>query len=325
MKRIISASRRTDIPAFYGDWFMRRLKEGAAGYVNPYGGQKYITPLTPQTVHCFVFWSKNYIPFMSNLEKILKSGFNFYFNYTINGLPSLFEKHVPPKEQTIENLKELSAIYSPKHLTWRYDPILISTKTDYNYHRSNFESIAASLSGSVERCYTSFVHPYGKVTRNIEKLQRETGITANTPAIEEQRALAEDLAKTAGRYGITLHSCCNDELLSPTVKKAHCIDGPLIEELFGPAETALKRKPSRKNCGCTESIDIGVYDSCPHGCAYCYATVNKEAAASRLQHHDPSSTFLGYTAQQSANWIAEIKDKEETTTQEDTDQQMTLF
>jgi len=120
MKRIISVSRRTDIPAFYGDWFMNRLYEGFAGVVHPFGGQRYIVPLKPEDVVCFVFWSKNFTPFLKHLKTIENMGYKFYFNYTITGLPSVFESNVE-KQAAIESLKHLSKTYSPKHINWRFD------------------------------------------------------------------------------------------------------------------------------------------------------------------------------------------------------------
>jgi len=115
MKRIISVSRRTDIPAFYGDWFMSRVKKGFAGVVNPYGGKKYIVSLKPEDVSCFVFWSKNFMPFLENLKILDELGYKFYFNYTVTGLPEVFETNLD-KQSAIESLKYLAKTYSPAHI-----------------------------------------------------------------------------------------------------------------------------------------------------------------------------------------------------------------
>jgi len=125
MKRIISVSRRTDIPAFYGDWFMQRLNDGFAGLVHPFGGNKYIIPLRPENVICFVFWSKNFSSFIENLKIIDELGYKFYFNYTVTALPSVLENNVE-KRSAIETLKHLSTMYSPEHINWRFDPIILS-------------------------------------------------------------------------------------------------------------------------------------------------------------------------------------------------------
>ncbi len=306
MPRIISVSRRTDIPAFYGEWFMNRLKEGCAGYVNPFGGQKYIISLKPEDVICFVFWSKNFAPFIENLKIIEDLGYRFYFNYTITGFPEIFERNMVRKEIAIKALKELSRLYSPKHINWRYDPIIISDITDYNFHIKNFEILASLLEGYVERCIFSFVMLYGKVTRNFEKLRREHHINIFDPDIQLRLKLANELADIAESHGIKMLSCCGDYLLGPKIRKAHCIDGKLIEELFG-IRFKYREKPTRKDCSCTESVDIGAYDTCPHGCIYCYANVNKEIAEARFRGHDENSAFLGYSKAESDKWVRDLK------------------
>jgi len=171
MKRTISVSRRTDIPVFYGDWFMGRLKEGFAGVVHPFGGQRYIVSLKPEDVVCFVFWSKNFSPFIENLKIIDSLGYKFYFNYTVTGLPGVFETNLD-KRSAIETLKQLSAMYSPKHINWRFDPIVISAISDRNFWLRAFEELAGEFEGVVERCYLSFVVNYGKVVRNFAEFEK---------------------------------------------------------------------------------------------------------------------------------------------------------
>jgi hypothetical protein len=163
------------------------------------------------------------------------------------------------------------------------------------------------LVGRVERCYFSFVTEYEKVKRNLLPPLTDNGISLLEPHREEKIALADRLAATAERYGIRMYSCCGDYLLSPWVHKAHCIDGAIIEQLFFPQGFEHKEKPTRKECGCTESIDIGTYDTCPHGCLYCYANANKAVARAAYQRHDPQSAFLGFGKSQSDPWVAEIR------------------
>ncbi len=306
MKRIISVSRRTDIPAFYGEWFMDRLKVGFAGYVNPFGGQKYVVSLKPEDVAAFVFWSKNFKPFIGNLEIIRALEYKFYFNYTITGLPGIFECNLAGKDEAIETLKELSRKYSPGHINWRYDPIVISDVTDYDFHIRNFKSLAASLEGYVKRCYFSFAVRYRKVKANLEKLKAEQGVKIVDPDNDFRIKLASDLAKIAHKHEIDMFTCCGDFLLSPEINKAHCIDGKLLEELF-QAKFVHAEKPSRKECGCTGSIDIGAYDTCPHGCVYCYANMNTRMAIVRFHEHNDSSAFLGYAKAQGDKWVDVIE------------------
>jgi hypothetical protein len=306
MKHIISVSRRTDIPAFYGDWFMRRLKEGFAGMVNPFNGQKYFVSLKPEDVTCFVFWSKNFGPFLDNLKAIDKMGYKFYFNYTVTALPNVFESNVD-KQSAIETLKQLSKIYSPQHINWRFDPIIISSICDRDFYLRAFEKLASEFAGLVERCYFSFVTNYYKVKRNFEVLEKNKGVTITDCSEDFKIELANELASIAECYGIQMYSCCGDYLIGNKIQKAHCIDGSIIESLFFPDGLQYKEKPTRDQCGCTESTDIGTYDTCPHGCVYCYANAHKSKATQRYNNHEKDSAFLGYTKAESDKWLAELK------------------
>jgi len=316
MKKIISVSRRTDIPAFYGQWFMNRLKEGFVGVVHPLGGERYIVSLKPRDVVCFVFWSKNFRPFLENLKIIENLGYKFYFNYTVTGLPAVFESNVE-KDAAIEALKQLSATFSPKHINWRFDPIIISDISDRNFYIRSFEKLAAEFQGLVERCYFSFVVRDGKVIRNFDKLTEQKGIKIVDKQNDFKIELANELADIAGRFGIEMFSCCGDYLLGEKVEKAHCIDSSIIERLFYPHGLSCRTKPTRNQCGCTESTDIGTYDTCPHGCIYCYANANKEKAFQAAGCHEKDSAFLGYSKAQSDRWLEEIKNAK---TEEDFEQ-----
>ena len=307
MSNIISVSRRTDIPAFYGDWFINRLNEGLAGYVNPFGGQKYIVSLKPENVSCFVFWSKNFQPFIEKLKTMEAMGYKrFYFHFTITGLPNIFESNLTETEYAIATLKELSRMYSPKHVNWRYDPIVISSITGADFHLKNFENIASRLKGHVERCYFSYPYLYKKVKRNIDKFQKEKSITIYDPDNDFKLNLAQQLADIADRYDMSMNSCGNKDLVGGKIKQAHCVDGDIIGELFFNNDFKYVIKPSREGCGCAESTDIGAYDTCPHGCIYCYANVNKEKASTIFENHEVESAFLGHSKSDSDKWISDI-------------------
>ena len=303
MKRIISVSRRTDVPAFYGDWFMRRLKEDFAGVANPFGGQKYIISLKPQDVICFVFWSKNFSPFLENLKILDGLGYRFYFNYTVTGLPAVFESNLD-KQSAIKTLKQLGRIYSPRHINWRFDPIIISSICDRNFYIRAFEDLASQFAGYVERCYFSFVTEYNKVKCNFAELARTKGVRIIDTNADFKIELANELADIAERYGIRMFSCCGDYLVSDKIKKAHCINGGVIEELFFSKGFQYTQKPTRNQCGCTQSTDIGAYDTCPHGCVYCYANVNKPITYKAFRNHDRNSAFLACRKSESDKWLA---------------------
>ena len=291
--RIISVSRRTDVPAFYGDWFMNRLKAGFAEYVNPYSGAKHIVSLSLEHVVCFVFWSKNFEPFTDNLKEIKARGYHSYFQFTINGLPKIFESNVVETSTAIKTLKAISRMYSPAHVNWRYDPIMITKVTDGGFHLKNFRSLASQLEGYVERCYFSFPTFYGKVKRNFAIFEKENRFPILDPDKQFKIDLANRLADIAEQHGITMKSCCGDHLVGGKIEKAHCVDGDVIGRLFYQGHYPHRLKPSRAECGCAESTDIGAYDTCPNGCIYCYATVNQYKARDAHAKHDAMSDFLG--------------------------------
>ncbi len=305
MRRIISASRRTDIPAFYGEWFMRRVQDGFVGVVNPFGGRRYRVSLRPDDVDCLVFWSKDFTPFLAHLEVLDRLGYRFYFNYTLTALPSVFESDVD-KHAALRTLKHLAGRCSPAHINWRFDPIILSSISDEAFYLRAFESLASELEGLVERCYFSYVAFYGKVRRNFRNLEKAQGVQVLEPNEQVRIDLANRIAEVAAEHGIAMYSCCGDYLVGDRIQKAHCIDGALIERLFGPSETPYRDKGTRPECGCTESADIGTYNTCPHGCVYCYANANKAAARQAFEQHDPDSAFLGYSKARSDAWIAEL-------------------
>lgn len=284
---------------------MGRLKDGFSGVVYPFGGQKYVVSLKPEDVTCLVFWSKNFTPFLENLKTIESMGYKFYFNYTVTGLPGCFETNVD-KKSAVDTLKLLSRTYSPQHINWRFDPIIISSICGRHFFISAFERLACQFEGLVQRCYFSFVCEYNKVRRNFEQLRSSTGIEITETSQDFKIDLANELADTADHHGIKMFSCCGDCLIGDKIKKAHCIDGSIIESLFFPKGLQYVEKPTRDQCGCTESTDIGTYDTCPHGCVYCYANAHKSKAYETFANHNNDSAFLGYSKSESDRWVTEI-------------------
>jgi hypothetical protein len=307
VSRIVSISRRTDIPAFYGEWFQRRLDEGFAGWENPFGGRKYLVSLKREDVIALVFWSKNYRPFLPVLERVRSMAYPTVLNYTITGLPHEFESHLVPTDDALDSLIELSRIYSPDQINWRYDPIVVSSTTPPRFHEKRFAELCAKLAGHVKRCYFSYAIQYGKVARNFKRFEREHGMEFVDPSASERIALARRLAEIAAVHDIEILTCCGDYLIDDCIKKAHCVDGDMISRLYYNGNWHVVERPTRKECGCTESTDIGKYDTCPHGCIYCYANINKEQAIKSLRAHDPSAAFLRYTKAQSDRFVEEIR------------------
>jgi len=327
--QLISISRRTDIPAFYGDWFMRRVTEGFAGWENPFGGRRTLVSLRRADVRCLAFWSKNFRPFLPHLRTLQELGYPCFFNYTITGLPSVFETHTVPAEDAVDSLRDLARCFSPEHINWRYDPIILSERTPPDYHLARFAGLAAALQGRITHCIVSFVWRYSKVERNFAALECAQDFRIFDPDVAARRQLAEQLAAIAAAHGIALYSCCGDDLLSPPrpgeataggsggpallpapIRKAHCLDGETISRLYPGVPCRMAAHPTRPECGCAENVDIGRYDTCPHGCVYCYANVNKARADTCRRTHDPDSAFLGYTKAESDRFVAELREEE---------------
>ena len=290
--RVVSVSRRTDIPAFYTEWFMNRVRDGFCHWMNPFGGQVYRVSLRPEDCLALVFWTRNARPIMRHLDALSAGGHRFYFQYTINGYPREIDTHAPPARAAVTALGRLAEMVSPELVMWRYDPVVFSSITPSEYHVRTFESLSAELEGATRRCYLSFIDPYGKTQRNLTRVDREFHLGLRRPDVTEQRELLAQLAPIADARGMTLHACCDDPVPDLGVQKAHCIDSDVIRHLRPDAFRKLKAAPSRKGCGCVEAVDIGAYDTCTFGCIYCYATNSRKAALARRSRHDPMDTIL---------------------------------
>lgn len=288
MSHVISASRRTDIPAFYADWFTRRLRAGSVTVLQPYTRRPFVVSLMPGDVSAFVFWSKNYAPLLSLLDAVEKTSRNLFFHFTITANREL-EGAVPDYREAVRDFLFLCRRYGAERVLWRYDPVCVTDKLSFETHEERFAMLAEQLEGQVKKCVISFVHPYKKVLTNMAKY----GNQALVPLPEEvKRDYAARIALRAGAKGIRMYACCNDYLLSDSVGKASCIDGAYLSKIF---RTPLDTRPAsmRKECACTRSFDIGAYDTCGHGCLYCYANTDKNRAGAARLKHDPSSNALG--------------------------------
>ena len=287
MQQVISASRRTDIPAFYSEWFLNRLAAGHVDVLHPFTRQWFPVSLKQEDVGAIVFWSKNYAPLLPKLEQVERTTRNLFFHFTITGNKDL-ELRVPDIKNTTEDFLYLEKRYSPDHLIWRFDPICITDKLSLDLHEERFIACAERLKGYAKSCYISFSHPYRKVIVNFQKYSIHTPVAVPE---EQQRSFAQRLARLAGKYGIRLFACCNGHLLSNDVLMGRCIDGRNLSLLFG---TALETRAaaSRKQCGCTRSMDIGSYNTCAHGCLYCYANTDQEKASHAPEMISPDSPAL---------------------------------
>ena len=287
MPHVISASRRTDIPAFYTQWLVRRLRAKSVHVRNPYSGRSSRVSLAPGDVAALVFWSKNYAPLLPRLEEVEQTTKNLFFHFTITGNRDM-EPGVPDPRDAIGDYRFLSRRFLPERVVWRFDPICITDKLSYEVHEERFLRCAEQLRGAVKRCIISFVHPYKKVLANMA---RQTDHTLADLSLLQKRQYAVRLAAQAEHFGIRLFACCNDYLLCDAIGKSACIDGRYLSVLF---QSALDTRPAsiREQCACTRSVDIGAYDTCAHGCLYCYANADGERAGTAPSRHDPSWNAL---------------------------------
>ncbi len=294
---IISASYKTDIPTFYGEWFINRLRAGSCKMANPYGRQVYTIDLTAEHVDGFVFWTKNIGPFLKYLPEVQQRGYPFIVQHTINGYPRELEFRVINYARTVEHMKELADIYGPHVAIWRYDPIVISSLTPLDWHRRNFETLASSLAGTTDEVVVSFAQIYKKTKRNMDWAAHKFGFDwkdHEAISLETIRDLVAELAQIAKAYGMQLKICSQKALLIPGVtEEARCVDAERLESISGRSIVAkTKLQGNRKECGCFASRDVGEYDTCPHGCVYCYAVQYRDVALLRYKEHDPASEFL---------------------------------
>ncbi|MGZ4790110.1 MAG: DUF1848 domain-containing protein, partial [Terriglobales bacterium] len=201
---LISASYKTDIPAFYGEWFMNRLDAGYCHMRNPYNGQVTRVDLTRDVVDGFVFWTKNLGPFLPHLTEVHRRGFPFMVQYTINGYPRALEISVLESAKAAEHVRQVSDQFGRDTVVWRYDTILISSLTPVDFHLGNFALIAESLRSYTNECVISFAQIYRKTKRNLDRAAAEEHFTWREPTSEERQTLLKTLLGIAKQNGMAL-------------------------------------------------------------------------------------------------------------------------
>ncbi len=293
-KYIISASRRTDIPAFYLDWFMEGIQAGSFEVINPYNRVKRIIDISPEKVHSIVFWSKNYGPFLGSgaHDKLIKLGYNLFFHFSINSENSVLEPGVPSLKIRLDQLEELSGINSPENIVWRFDPVCYYMVKDgvpgggsVKNNLSDFSKIAEKASRcGVTKAITSFVDPYKKINTRINYLQKQGSDIVKIVDIDSGKKvrILKRMAKLLKSKGISLDLCCEKELFSHpgmpgqnSIGQSACISGRQLSDLFkgNPVTQRDYGQRAKQGCLCTKSIDIGSYEQhpCFHNCIFCYA------------------------------------------------------
>jgi hypothetical protein len=260
---IISASRRTDIPAFFPEWFSSCLDAGAASFPNPYSGKPASVSLRGDEVAAFVFWTRNPAPFFPVLDRLEREGRRSVFQFTVTGLPRELEPFVPPPADAVSAFRRLSGRIGPARVLWRFDPLLPGE--DPEALVSRFDRLSAALRGFAERCTLSVAHPYRKslrATRGSPGIWRQTG--GFQDAVSRAAAIGRE-------RGFDMRSCCSPLLAESGIPPAACVDGEHLEKLWPGAGIPAAPSPTRPGCLCAASRDIGSYRTCRHGCLYCYA------------------------------------------------------
>ncbi|MBN9504352.1 MAG: DUF1848 domain-containing protein, partial [Armatimonadetes bacterium] len=271
-------------------WFCNRLKAGFCMMRNPMNRRPIRVSLVPEDVQGIVFWTKNFRPFLRHLSVVEGAGFPYYVSYTINGYPRSLEHNVVDWEKSVEAVREIFTRHGKRAVVWRYDTIVFSEETPLEFHKANFARIADALTGLVDECVISFMQLYRKTERNLNEMSRVFGNPWFDPELNLKRELAEEFYCMALDRGISLTICTQPELIT-VQSPARCIDSRRLADLGGRT-LGVKMLGNRPGCECTASRDIGDYDTCPHGCVYCYAVQSNTRAIERYKNHNPLSPFL---------------------------------
>jgi len=292
---IISASRRTDIPAFYSRWFINRIRAGYCSVPNPFNSNQVSkVSLLPDDVDVIVFWTRNPRPLFPYLEELDQLGYKYYFQYTILNNPRLIDPKSPPTDVAIRTFRELSQQIGENRMIWRYDPIVFSNQTEVSFHLDSYKKIAADLHGYTQRSIISIMDNYTKARSRLSQLS-EQGCKLLNPKDCSQaiQQLIPVLVEIASRFQMEIFSCAEVlDLSTFGVRPGKCVDNDFIQHVFG-LDVVKKKDPSqRKECGCVISKDIGMYNSCLFGCQYCYATRSFELAQCNLNEHNPQSPSM---------------------------------
>jgi hypothetical protein len=280
---ILSASRRTDIPCFYSEWFMNRIRRGYVLTRNPMNhSQISRIDLSPDIVDCIVFWSKDPLPMIRNLSELDKLGYKYYFQFTLTPYDTDIEPNLRPKTDIISTFTELSDRIGRERIVWRYDPIIIDETYDTEYHKNQFSEMCEQLARYTDTVVISFVDLYAKLKNKFIRPVTEAEIAE----------LSEFISETSTGAGLSAVSCCESGLSKYGISASNCIDKARIERIIGSTLNLKEDKNQRENCCCYESIDIGTYNTCINGCMYCYASNSQKTAQQRFREHDPESELL---------------------------------
>ncbi len=279
---ILFASGRTDIPAFYSNWFINRVKAGFVDVRNPFN-QKLVSRIYFSDVDLIMFCSKNPLPMINKLD-ILKVPVLFHVTITPYGKD--VEPNIPDKRLIIDGVKKLSLVLSIDNVVVRYDPIFLSDKYNVDYHIRAFDKLCKNLNGYVNKIIVSFMDEYKNVRSNKNILKYRV-ITR-----EDYKKIGEAFSKSAHDNGMSVQTCFEDEDLTEYgFVKGECLSHELAYILTGKKFKSSNVRKEKK-CECVQMVDIGDYNSCMHMCKYCYANYDEKAVSNNFERHDDNSSLL---------------------------------
>lgn len=281
---IIQTGMRTDIPAFYSDWFANRLREGFVLVRNPYNPSAVTRyELNPAVVDMIGFCSKNPAPMLKYTD--LLKPYGQYWFVTITPYGKDIEPNVPDKNVVMNTFRRLSEVAGVRSVAWRYDPILINKTWTVDRHIEAFTSIAAKLEGYTQTCVISFIDLYEKVKRNYPE--------AGTVSFNDQITLTSSLVEIGKRCGMVIKPCGESKSLEALgADCSGCMSVQTFETAIGQNLKVPRNPKNRKECACYLTGDIGTYNTCGHLCRYCYANADRDIVVRNMRMHDPASPFL---------------------------------
>ena len=282
---IIQTGNRTDIPAFYSDWFLNRIKEGFVMTRNPFNpGRITKYRLDPEVVDLLVFCTKNPSPLLERIDELER--FRMFWFVTITPYSKDIEPNVPDKMNVLKDIRRLSEKLGKERVQLRYDPIIINEKYTLKRHVEAFEKITSFLEGYIDTVIISFVDLYEKVRINWPELKEVD------PDLRFK--ISKIFAKTAEKRNILIKTCGEGEKYEKiqNVDCSGCMTKEVFERAVGRRLDIPKLPPSRKECSCLINADIGQYNTCMHLCRYCYANAERNLVINNHEQHDPTSPLL---------------------------------
>ena len=279
---ILMVSGRTDIPAFYSEWFCNRYEEGFVDVRNPFN-QKLVSRIYFEDVDAIMFCSKNPIPILKYIKRIDKP---IIFHVTLTPYDKDIEPNVPLKGKVIESIKKISNILGRENVVVRYDPVFLSEKYSLDYHLKMFDDLCKRLDGYIEKIIISFLDEYKNVIKN-KKYLKYREFTLN-----DFETIGKNFSKSAKEHNISVQTCFEDfNLVEYGFIKGECLSHELAYKLTGKEYKDWKAR-GKGNCHCVSMVDVGEYNTCKHMCRYCYANYDEKKVNDNNLKHNPKSSLL---------------------------------